>query len=392
MTRHTSGSDAPARTGRFRAALACLALGLAFGPAPASAQDGGSWRDRNLPLIEERGFTFDGRSVFRDGFPFDDPYAVPAPTVTGLFDRLAPYGELIDLRGVVLWRPYTAPGWRPFESGRWEHTAEGWVWRGFEPWSGITDHTGAWRREGRLGWVWEPPRGGARAAWSPGRVAWRVGRGVVGWAPLGADEPASFVFVPLSVFLDQERGEILSDAEARSVFGTTRLVGRLPGPETLIASRSGVAPNEAPLASPPPAAITAAPRSDGTSRPSDASKPSDAPFDAGVPRGRFSTLPEEKRAPPAPRPRPQIAAVPPAPAPAPTPPASATVEPDGSNAAPAQASGADGIGTPRTETRGETATETPAEPARGPRVVGPQWLANGDCSATGIREGRCNSD
>jgi len=77
------------------------------------------------------------------------------------------------------WRPRVAAGWRPYYDGHWAWTTEGWFWVSGEPWAWATYHYGRWAYDPVLGWIWVPGY-----EWAPAWVTWRVGVGVVGWAPL----------------------------------------------------------------------------------------------------------------------------------------------------------------------------------------------------------------
>ena len=82
------------------------------------------------------------------------------------------YGTCWAPRGVAM-------GWRPYTQGRWMYTECGWTWASEEPWGNITYHYGSWVDYPSHGWIWVPGR-----VWAPAWVAWRVGGGYVGWAPL----------------------------------------------------------------------------------------------------------------------------------------------------------------------------------------------------------------
>ena len=82
------------------------------------------------------------------------------------------YGTCWAPRGVAM-------GWRPYTEGRWVYTECGWTWASEEPWGNITYHYGSWVDYPSHGWIWVPGR-----VWAPAWVAWRVGGGYVGWAPL----------------------------------------------------------------------------------------------------------------------------------------------------------------------------------------------------------------
>ena len=101
------------------------------------------------------------------------------------FERpLARHGDWVRLPdGCSAWRPSAAgESWRPYLSGAWTWTDEGWFWVSEEPWAWATYHYGWWRHDGRLGWIWIPG-----VEWAPAWVVWRHGGGAVGWAPRSDD-------------------------------------------------------------------------------------------------------------------------------------------------------------------------------------------------------------
>lgn len=110
--------------------------------------------------------------------------AETAPTVVSfeVFERgLAPHGEwIVEGSYGRVWRPAgVATDWRPYVHGEWIWTVEGWFWSSDEPWAWATYHYGRWVFDPWLGWIWVPGY-----AWAPAWVAWRVGGGFIGWAPL----------------------------------------------------------------------------------------------------------------------------------------------------------------------------------------------------------------
>lgn len=90
----------------------------------------------------------------------------------GDWTEVAPYGRV--------WRPHGVPaGWRPYWNGTWLYSDEGWFFASEEPWAWATYHYGRWYLDPVYDWVWVPGY-----SWAPAWVAWRLGSGVVGWAPL----------------------------------------------------------------------------------------------------------------------------------------------------------------------------------------------------------------
>jgi hypothetical protein len=134
--------------------------------------------------------------------------------------ELAPYGQWVSHEGSgEVWVPKVAPGWRPYTTGHWAYTDEGWAWVADEPWGWAAFHYGRWAYDPELGWAWSPGN-----VWAPAWVAWRQGGGYLGWAPL-----------PPSAGFSVEGGEGLNLA-AEAV---------TPGFFTFVAEQNILAPNAA---------------------------------------------------------------------------------------------------------------------------------------------------
>jgi hypothetical protein len=94
--------------------------------------------------------------------------------------RLSPYGRWVVRPGYgEVWIPRVSSGWRPYTTGRWVYTDQGWAWVADEPWGWAPFHYGRWYHEASIGWAWVPGH-----VWAPAWVAWRNGGGYLGWAPL----------------------------------------------------------------------------------------------------------------------------------------------------------------------------------------------------------------
>jgi len=96
-------------------------------------------------------------------------------------DALESHGQWIDLAPYgTVWAPLgLRPDWRPYTDGRWIYSELGWLWLGDEPWAWAVYHYGRWLEDADHGWIWVPT-----STWGPAWVAWRRGKGWVGWAPL----------------------------------------------------------------------------------------------------------------------------------------------------------------------------------------------------------------
>jgi hypothetical protein len=94
---------------------------------------------------------------------------------------LSAHGEWVSVGEYgSVWRPsHVVSGWRPYWSGQWQWTDNGWYWQSEEPWGWATYHYGRWVFDPVYGWVWVPGYD-----WAPAWVSWRYGDVAVGWAPL----------------------------------------------------------------------------------------------------------------------------------------------------------------------------------------------------------------
>jgi hypothetical protein len=94
------------------------------------------------------------------------------------------YGEWAMFPGFGYgWLPFAPLGWAPFTMGMWNwYAGMGYTWISLEPWGWLPYHYGAWNYSAEFGWFWMP---GDFGFWSPALVAWYMGPGWVGWAPLG---------------------------------------------------------------------------------------------------------------------------------------------------------------------------------------------------------------
>ena len=111
------------------------------------------------------------------------PEAPADPAVAGVeyfHDQLSPYGQWVQREGYgAVWVPQVHAGWRPYTTGHWVYTDQGWAWVADEPWGWAAFHYGRWYYDPEIGWAWVPG-----TVWAPAWVAWRHGGGYLGWAPL----------------------------------------------------------------------------------------------------------------------------------------------------------------------------------------------------------------
>jgi len=113
----------------------------------------------------------------------DDNAPPSDPAVAGVayfHEQLSPYGHWVVRAGYgEVWVPDVAPTWRPYTTGHWVYTDQGWAWVADEPWGWAAFHYGRWYYDPEIGWGWVPG-----TVWAPAWVAWRHGGGYLGWAPL----------------------------------------------------------------------------------------------------------------------------------------------------------------------------------------------------------------
>jgi hypothetical protein len=115
----------------------------------------------------------------------DQPQPAPADdaavaSVDYFHQQLSPYGQWVEREGYgMVWVPQVPDGWRPYTTGHWAYTDQGWAWVADEPWGWAPFHYGRWYYDADIGWAWVPG-----TVWAPAWVAWRHGGGYLGWAPL----------------------------------------------------------------------------------------------------------------------------------------------------------------------------------------------------------------
>lgn len=112
------------------------------------------------------------------------PVSTPAEPVDYpvFYDQLAPYGSWINYPPYgSVWVPSVAVGFTPYlTNGYWFYSNYGWTWYSYYSWGWAPFHYGRWYFDIMVGWLWIPD-----TVWGPGWVAWRMGGGYCGWAPLG---------------------------------------------------------------------------------------------------------------------------------------------------------------------------------------------------------------
>ena len=105
--------------------------------------------------------------------------AAPTKSFDEIRSVLAADGEWIDLdRWGSVWSPHDV-FFRPYSLGHWTVDGDQWTYHGANASDELTAHYGYWFDDPLYGWVWKPD-----GRWRPSAVAWRLGSGVVGWAPL----------------------------------------------------------------------------------------------------------------------------------------------------------------------------------------------------------------
>lgn len=171
-----------------------------------------------------------GTARYRDGDVAEDyemasglvPSGEDVASVEVFYDELEPYGswtwdERLD---TYVFAPYDA--YEPYRDGTWIETEYGLTWVSDAPIDWAVAHYGRW--EWRERWLWIPD-----TIWGPAWVDWRVGGGVIGWAPLGVRAPPAraWRFVPSASLFHPRLGAIyVRGARARAAYATSRAVHR----------------------------------------------------------------------------------------------------------------------------------------------------------------------
>jgi hypothetical protein len=118
------------------------------------------------------------------------------PSVPG-YEDLDSYGRWVNEADYgSVWYPTVAAGWMPYRFGHWAWIDPwGWTWIEDEPWGFCPFHFGRWVLVGAA-WGWIPGPIAVTPIYAPAFVAFLGGIGfsfgsvdVVGWFPLGPDEP-----------------------------------------------------------------------------------------------------------------------------------------------------------------------------------------------------------
>jgi hypothetical protein len=99
-------------------------------------------------------------------------------------DTLSPYGMWVrSLDYGTVWVPSAAVVGTDFvpyaTAGRWAYSTAGWMFVSDWDWGWAPFHYGRWYVDAFWGWVWVPD-----SVWGPAWVDWRVGGGLIAWAPL----------------------------------------------------------------------------------------------------------------------------------------------------------------------------------------------------------------
>lgn len=106
--------------------------------------------------------------------------ASDVPHVSAFYDALAAHGTWSQDPGLGwIWSP-SDDTYVPYATGRWIDTEAGPTYLCDEPYGWATTHYGRWFHRDR--WSWVPD-----VRWGPAWVSWRVGDGLIGWAPLGPE-------------------------------------------------------------------------------------------------------------------------------------------------------------------------------------------------------------
>jgi hypothetical protein len=171
--------DAKTRRGHeiMRATTTAIVLLLLLGSLSASR----SARSQEPPPFQGNDAPPAGDAAPQDDAPQAEAASDPAVASVEYFhEQLSPYGQWVVREGYgSVWVPQVRAGWRPYTTGHWLYTDQGWAWVADEPWGWAAFHYGRWYYDPELGWAWVPG-----TVWAPAWVAWRHGGGYLGWAPL----------------------------------------------------------------------------------------------------------------------------------------------------------------------------------------------------------------
>jgi hypothetical protein len=170
--------------------IRALSLGLFFGLSLGVliAAGGAAWAQTPDELPPAEGVPNSYPEVTPEPPPDEPPPEdiETAPETQGEVDLAAfrepleKYGNWTQRAGSPVWVPNDEPpGWRPYTTGHWANTDEGWTWVADEEWGWAPFHYGRWFFDRALGWAWMPG-----SVWAPAWVAWRSTDDYVGWAPL----------------------------------------------------------------------------------------------------------------------------------------------------------------------------------------------------------------
>src|SRR5258707_11541000 len=83
-------------------------------------------------------------------------------SISYFHEQLSPYGRWVERDGYgEVWVPYVSARWRPYTTGHWVYTDQGWAWVADESWGWAPFHYGRWfYADGGWGWVpgtvWAP--------------------------------------------------------------------------------------------------------------------------------------------------------------------------------------------------------------------------------------------
>lgn len=107
------------------------------------------------------------------------------PTNVDVRSALAGHGRWVMVEGEWWFDPFVYEAdWQPMRHGKWywaKHNGINTrVWRSFDPWGEITDHTGIWRYHNVYGWIWCPFRD---HHWEPVVASWFYHDDGVAWYP-----------------------------------------------------------------------------------------------------------------------------------------------------------------------------------------------------------------
>lgn len=154
------------------------------------------------------------------------------------YQPLTPYGEWVVVGSYGrCWRPaHVDREWRPYCSGYWQYTDNGWYWVSDEPWGWATYHYGRWDLNDEFGWYWVP-----QTVWAPAWVSWHEGGGYIGWAPLSPSGSVDVRVISPRIVLVEQRHFLEPIRRTTVIVNNTTIINKTvinKGPDTAVIEKA----------------------------------------------------------------------------------------------------------------------------------------------------------